>query len=458
VGLFQDMRDRGVWTAYQRYVVALEPIFERTSERGVPVSPARHAEVVVELDTRIATLFDSIQTTVPEAAKAMRVCKRKPSYRLPFKPSTPALVRYMNLRGHPVPQHFKTNKPTTQEDELRRLARNTRDPLYPLVLDYRDAKTMRTNHVHNWTPDADGRVHPIFYATATGQMEARRPNVMNAPHHKPTQGDLFRSMVQAAPDHTLLSFDYKGFHALYLAHESGDKAFERLVRMDVHSYLTAHFLRLAHADEALSWPDAQLREYLRGVKAEHKAVRNAKVKHALLGYNNGMGYRKLFAQYRDFFDKQADAKRLLELMDVLFPLATTFRRNIVEQAHEQGYLMSRFGCIRYFWEVKSWRGGPDPWSHGDDAEAAISFIQQNHAHCHLKDVMLRLAAAGWLERARFIMPIHDDLTFECPDSILDEARGGIYSEMVAPNATSGLAVDVETKQGKQWNLMREVQT
>ncbi len=490
MGLFTDLRDRGLWEGYSRYVVAMESLLAAASRRGLPVSAERHAEVSGELRTRRDALFVDMQAAVPDEVKQLKVYKRKPPVRLPFRPSKKALVRYMNFRNHRVPRHWKSQKETTAEDELRRLYRETNDPLYGYVLGYRDAQTMLSNHLHNWRPGADGRVHPTFYNTATGQLEARRPNTMNAPRHKPTQGNLFRSIVQARPGHTLLSFDYRGFHALYLAWESGDKDFERVVRLDVHSYLTAHFLRLPDCEQCLGWPDDDLRDYLARVKREYGAIRDAKVKHALLGYNNGMGWRKLFFQYRDFFDKQAEAKRLLELLDALFPRAAAFRRRIVEQAHEQGYLVSKFGCLRYFWEVKQWRGAParavakdglvtcgvevhwkkcewrgtkedfkahweqkHAWCHGDDAEAAISFVQQNHAHCHLKGVMLKLDVGGWLERAGFATPIHDDLTFECPDALVEEAVPYIRAAMEAPNPTTGLSVGVDVKAGRTWNNM-----
>jgi DNA polymerase I len=473
VGLFNDLKDRGLWDSYCAYVVRMEPLLARTSDRGLPVSADRHKELSGQLEQEMLSLYLQMQTTVPLEVKKSKLLLKEPKRGTkvdrettlmavtdgwlrvwPFKPSNQQLVRYMRYKGHAVPQHFKTKQGTTNEDELRRLAKRTGDPLYDLVLRYRDAGTVRNNHLHNWRPGPDGRVHPVFYHTATGQLEARRPNTMNAPHHKES-GQRFRSVVVAEPGHMLLSFDYRGFHALYLAHLARDRDFERLVRLDVHSYLTAHFLRLPCYENALSWPDDQLRDWLGGIKKEHHHTRNSKVKHALLGYNNGMGYRKLFATYRDFFDREREAKRFLELLDALFPTAAKYRRDTQERAHEQGFLISQFGCIRYFWEVKRYAGNNE-WKHGDDAEAAISFPAQNHAHCHLKDVMLRLDAEGWLDRAGFVTPIHDDLTFHCPDSLLDEAVPYIRGVMEEANSITKLSVGVEVKRGQSWNAMTVV--
>lgn len=456
MGLFDDMKARGLWDSYQSYVVGLEPILEATAARGMPVNPDAHKALAAKLDAEIERLLALLQM-VPDEVKPLVKCKRKPSYRKPFKPSAQGLIRYMKFRGHTVPTNWKTKKETTQKDDLARLYKQTKDGLYLLVQEYRDAKGMRSNHVKNWAPGPDGRVHPIFYHTATGQLEARRPNTMNAPNHvanNPWAQD-FRGIVQAEAGCELLSFDYKGFHALYLAHLSGDTQFQRLVRMDVHSYLTAHFLRLREADSALGWPDDKLRDYLAAIKKTHRATRDAKVKHALLGYNNGMGYRQLFFQYRDFFDNQNEAKRLLGLMDSLFPKAAQFRRDTQELAHEQGYLISQFGCIRYFWEVKRWQGGE--WSHGDDAEAAISFPQQNHAHCHLKDAIHQLNHSETLAKAGFCTPIHDDLTFNCPIELIPETIQTVKGIMEAPNPVTKLSVGVEVKRGLKWNEMKVVE-
>lgn len=476
MGLFQDLTTRGLWPSYQAYVVSLEPALEATSVRGLPVSAERHTEVCAILEQEMASQFQRMQELVPLAVKTTKTFKKRPKDGTkvaaestlvdngdgrwtrvwPFKPSNQALRRYMRAKGHPVPRHWKTNKETTNEDELRRLLKQTKDPLYQAVLDYRDAQTVRANHLHNWTPGPDGCVHPIFYHTSTGQLEARKPNTMNAPHHKPSQGDLFRSIVQSKPGYQLLVFDYKSFHALYLAWESGDKVMERMARIDLVSFATAHFLKLPHADEAVGWPDDQLHDWLSWVKREHRHVRDAKMKHAFHGYDNGMRAHGCYMRYRDYFESKREVERLLSMLDSLFSVAHAFRAQCIEQAHEQGYLVSRFGCIRYFWEVKKF-AGPGQWSHGDDAEAAASFIQQNCAHCHLKDAMLRLNALGWLARAGLSTPIHDDLTFGwCRDEDVDEASVVIRREMEQANATTSLSVRVEAKRGTKWNELVEM--
>jgi len=486
----------GLSRGYQKFVLDLEPVLEDMSARGIPVSPAEHARVTAELLATVAAADAAMQAMVPDACKQVspsrgykklpkdttgliqrwftiedeqpasmsvglqeeRWCKLKP-----WKPSQPGLVRYMKHRRHPVPRAFKTDKETTAELELRRLAKSTRDPLYLAVVEYRELKTLLSNHVSNWKPGADGRVHPTFYyETGTGQLGARRPNSMNAPRHKANQGDIFRSMIVPKEGHTLVELDYKSFHVQTLAFEARDPDLLRLGKLDIHSFLTAHFLRLGDAERLIGLADGDLGRRLAAIKREHKHTRDAKVKHALLGYNNGMGYRKCYYQYMEFFENQNESKRVFELLDSLFPRAKRYRKEICDKAHSQGYLISRFGCIRWFWEVYKWSAGK--WAYGEDHESALSFFTQNDAHCHLKEAILRCRLNGYDTRYGLINPIHDALMFEVPDALLAEAVPALAQEMerasdvlIDPEvAPTGLSVEVGVSVGKVWNRMCEI--
>jgi len=466
MGLLQDIANMGLSSGYTKFVLSLEPVLAAMSKRGIPVAPEQHAAVTATLKQQVADLEAHMNATVPDEVKKLTKWKKKPNVFLPWKPSggpNGGLIRYMKFRKHPVPRAFKTDKETTGELELRRLAKSTKDPLYPKVIEYRELKGLLTNHVKNWTPGADGRVHPTFYyETGTGQLGARRPNSMNAPKHKANQGDIFRSMIVAREGHTLVELDYKAFHVQTLAFEAQDRDLLRLGKLDIHSFLTSHFLRLPDADRLTTYCDAELDERLKAIKKQHKQVRDAKVKHALLGYNNGMGYRKCYYQYMEFFDGQNESKRIFELLDSLFPRAKQYRQRVCDLAHSQGYLISRFGCIRWFWEVYKWSGGK--WAYGEDHEAALSYFTQNDAHCTLKEAILRCRLNGYDERFGLINPIHDALMFECKDELLHEAVQSLAQEMERPSATlidpvvapGGLSVEVGVSVGKSWNRMQDI--
>jgi hypothetical protein len=519
VGLFNDLRSRGVYTGYEKYVMQLEPILEKMSRRGLPVSNENYDRVKAQLEERRAAIFDAMQTLVPEECRpfhpakgykeepdgatiggATSVKKKKGDKKivipavwgqrdieikcppdcklshpdklyethwvklLPWTPSPKNLIAYMKHRKHPIPSNYKTGKATTDQAELGRLAKKTKDLLYSVVLEYREISTVIDNHIHNWAPARDNKVHPTFYyETGTGQLASRRPNVQNAPKHKKATADIFRSMVEAPDGYTILSFDYKSFHAQTLAFEAQDKDYLRLAKLDIHSFLTAYLVREADRDRLLQLPDEELSARLRDIRGRHTSIRDQQAKRAVLGYGFGMGWRKLYMLNQESFGSQSEAKRVLDTLNGLFPKACRWRDEVRMRAHEQGYLMSRAGCIRWFWEVFKWDGSKLVPG-GDDSESAVAFLPANDAFCHIKDAMLRLEQRGLLEKYGLCNQIHDDLMFVCPDSLVGEAVSEIRMEMERPSDTlidpvvapAGLVVEVGVSSGKRWDLMKGV--
>ena len=376
----------------------------------------------------------------------------------PFRPSAMGLFRYMAHMGHEPPLN-KDGKPTTAELELKRLAKSTKDPLYNAVVDYRETLVIANNMLPNWKPGPDGRAHSTFYFDpATGQLSSRRPNTQNAPYHK-ANAAAFRALVVPRPGHILLDLDYKSFHAMTLGFEAGDKDYCRIARMDIHSFLTSYLVK---DPIPFDIPDDELVDRLAFIKNKHTFVRDYQAKRAILGYGFGMGYRKLFMLNREHFENQAAAKRVIDMLNDLFPHTSQFREDIRRKAHSQGYLLSKAGYIRRFWAVLQWQHGKG-FTPGPDSEAAIAFLPANDAFGHIKDAMIRLDEAGWLEKAGLINQIHDSLFFECPLEHEEEARVVIKAEMEKAStilinsvAPGGLVVGVGVKRGLSWDRMESV--
>jgi uracil-DNA glycosylase family 4 len=466
--LSRALKDGGLWRGYERHILKLEPILAKMSARGMPVDPARYSEVRFELSCRVDGGLERLQALVPIECKTTKTYKKKPTKILPWKPSTQQLTKYAEFRGHEIPRDFKTKKVTFDQLHLKRLYAKTRDPLYQAILEYKDATTVLSNHIVNWKPDDGGRVHSTFYYDpATGQLSSRRPNIQNAPKHKKEQGDLFRSIIRAPEGRTLIEFDYKSFHALTLGFEACDPDYMRLARLDIHSYVTAHLLRLAGRDSLLVLPDGELSARLTAIKREHKTVRDTKAKRAILGYGFGLGYKKLYEMNREDFSSQSEAKNLLAMLDVLFPRTARFRQDVRIRAHEQGYLVSRHGYIRRFWEVFRWEhspGGGKLVPGGEESEAAIAFLPANDAFGRIKEAILELESIGCLDRYGFINTIHDSLLFDCPDNLVEECLHTVWPVMEKPSqilvnpvvAPDGLACEVSASVGKSWEKMEEL--
>jgi len=472
MSIFQQLREKGLWRGYLNHIVRLEPVLVRMAERGMPVEPVAFEAVVKRLTDDFNASKELMQTLVPIECKKVKVYKRPKkdgtTQRVhPWSPSNQGLLRYIEFRGHEVPTDFKTKKKTTRAIEVQRLSRKTKDPLYAAVIQYRKSQTVLKNHVKNWKPGTDSRVHTTFYADpATGQLSSRRPNVQNAPKHDDPEfggyAKVFRSMIRAKPDHTILEFDFKSFHAQTLAFESEDKDYLRLAKLDIHSYLAAHLVHEPKAGESLSWDDKSLGDYLAWIKKNHKFTRDYKAKRAILGYGFGMGAGKLYDMNKESFDNKREAKRTIDMLDSVFPVTKAWRDAIRQKAHDQGYLISRHGYIRYFWEVYRWQYGE--WKSGDDSESAIAFLPANDAFGEIKDRMLVIADAGLDERYGMVNNVHDSLLFECPNALVSEAIPKIKLIMERPSdilispivAPHGLSVEVDVQAGADWASIKGV--
>lgn len=395
-----------------------------------------------------------------------------------FMPNSPDHVLvYMRAKKHLVPRN-KSGGETTGKLELNGLYQSTHDLLYKAVREYREISEMRGTHWKAWEPDSDDRVHPKFtFTPATGQLACYGGlNALNPP--KPKGKSLkdelaidFRRQIVARPGYRLWELDLKSAHALTLGFESRDLDYMRLSRIDVHSFVAAHLegehdLGLKRqAEQCLGWNDEQLAAFLKDVKKKYKATRDDRAKPSILGIGFGLQYRTLYRMNRESFARESDAKKVIDMIDALFPRMAKFRTSVRMLAQSQGFLLSRYGSIRWFYDVFHRDPYTGKMKSGEDSEAAIAFFPANDAFCYLKDVMIRLDGADkWLDRIGFLLQFHDALLFEMPCEYEDESIPIIYHEMTAPSATLidteaaplGLSIGASISAGKDWASMEDV--
>ena len=403
----------------------------------------------------------------------------------PFVPSggkTGQLVRYMKFKNHPIPKKFKTGEDTTEKKELERLAKKTKDPLYKCVLEYRGFEKLKSTYVDGWEPrnvNSDSRIGTVHttwtFRPATGQLSSRGPCIQNSPKHPdPENPDSpasiakanFRKIVEAPPGFKIVEFDFRSFHALTLGFEAGDRDYMRMARLDIHSFLAAHMLKLPEKDNLLSMSDDELRDFFKWLKTDskRKLIRDKKAKPALLGYGFGLGYHKMYDLNRESFSTQAESKRTIDMLNSAFPKTAKFRDDIRLKAHRESFLLSKHGYLRNFFDVYHWDAKRGMMVPGEDSEKAIAFLPANSAFGHIKDSMRRLEQKGWNEKAGFVNQVHDSLVFVMLDGLVDEAVSVIKPEMELPSkilidpdvAPDGLSCEVEASVGQNWKEMEEI--
>lgn len=380
-----------------------------------------------------------------------------------FNPDSPQqLFAYMAERRHPIPTD-RTGKRTSDDDALQRLYKSTGDELYKRTLEYRKLGKVRETYLDGkgWTPAENGRIHSTFgFGPATWQLNSKDPNIQNIPKH----GDVasrFRKLVAACPDHVLVEFDFSGFHALTLGFEAQDPTYMRLARLDPHSYLTGQFLKLEGADRWLELPWQELAEILERVKKDHKDVRDQKAKPAMHGYGFGMMGSKLHYLHPESFASREEAQHVIDLLDKAFPKIPAYREAVRAEAHKKGFLKTRYGAIRRFYDVYTWSSRDSEYRPGEQYNEVVAFRPSNNAFGKVRDVMLELEVDGSNERFELILNNHDSLLYHCPTALLDTCLEVVSTCMEKPSpklvcpvvSTEGLCVGIEAMVGKTWGEM-----
>lgn len=530
VRLFNDLRDAGVHNGYARHIVNLWPILKRMCQRGLPINLEAREVLRIKIKERSDELFAEIQRSVPLEIRGIHPTqgyKIVPSILRPafaefglatagknkcilfpdslkrlansmgflvgqwegvdrfymeksFLPnSSDQLIRLIQYLGHKVPTKLRERnddgspKETTEKKELVRLYQKTKEPIYEKILEYRALKKIESTYIEGWPTDEEGLVHSTFtFATPTGQLTSRAPNIQNGVKHGKLAKE-FNKILWARPGHTIVSFDWTAFHALTLGYCASDSSYMRLARLDIHSYLAAHLLKIPGSGQWLSLPDAELGDILGAVKEEHKSVRDKKAKPTILGYGFGLGAGKLYDMNLESFASKKEAQGIIDLLNGLFPRTAQYREDVKEEASRNGMLKSPYGYLRRFWDVYSWQqvqSGYEPkWGEkvierkgklykrtaGDESEAAIAWKPANFAYGHAKEVVLSCEEKGYLEKYRLVNWVHDELRFECPNDYISNCVSDISGEMenrsrilIDPNvAPHGLACGVEASVG-----------
>lgn len=381
-----------------------------------------------------------------------------------FSPnSSPQLMAYMTAHRHKIPQS-KEGKNTTGKKELVRLSGRYKDNFYLKVIECRELVKMKGTYIDGFRPHSDGCVHTTFtFATAIGQLSSRNPNIQNWPKHG-RLAKAARQMVAAKPGKLLSEWDFKSCHVLTLGYLANDPNYIRLARIDMHSIMTGHFLKLWRVQNILSESDQQLKERCKWLKSNerYKDIRDSKIKHAGLGIGNGLKANGLYERYMEFFSGVVEAKSILDSYEEVFPKVFEWQRRTQQLAHEQTLLQTEFGHCRYYYEVFRWDGKKGCWGHGDQGEEAISFWLSNIAFGHIREKMKELEKDGLAARYGLCDNIHDSFLFHFDEELLEEhlrlVRPILESPskvLIGPAAPEGLWIGVDCAIGRNWGEMRD---
>lgn len=424
-GIFTALEAQGLLTGYLTHKVALRPVLDGLGRRGLPVDAGLQAELRAYTVSELDQLSTTMQLMVPDEVKPVKRYKTKPDVVQPFNPgSSKQLLAYIKHRGYRVPTMVDNPaKETTGKLELERLAAETGDAVLAFVVQHRSLRKTGMDYTSGkWVPGVDGRVHATFrWGTASGQLTAVDPPVQTFPEHSGI-AKRAKAAIRAQTGHTLYKRDMTGFHSRMAGWLANDPDWYRLASLDVHSYVTAHFLHLQGADYLLELPDVDLAAELAIIKRMHSHTRNYKVKRCVHGVTFGLKARKLHRMYPDAFGSPTEAQQLIAILQRLFPKTfVAFPRWVENQIRSvtRCRLVSPFGHHRMFYDF--------------DMEQAIAYLPSNAAHCHIQAALVRLHESGALDRYEAVNFSHDALWLHPPVDKLAECDAEIKAELERPS-------------------------
>lgn len=184
-------------------------------------------------------------------------------------------------------------------------------------------------------------------------------------------------------------------------------------------------------------------------------------KQTTLGTLYGMGPSILWQTYPDDFASEADAKTEQEFLFQVLPALKEFQTESKVRAHKETFLTSPWGYRRYFYDVYVWkknRWGVWVKAEGRGADKAVAFRPQNSNAAFQRDNLLIIEDEDpWLlEYLPANLFVHDSLTFEVPEALVEKTAAVLERVMTRPiPEMNGLRCGIEIEVGKSWGDYRE---
>jgi DNA polymerase-1 len=303
-------------------------------------------------------------------------------------------------------------------------------PIIPPILDHRELSKLKGTYLDALPPliwPVTGRIHTSFnqVVAETGRISSQDPNLQNIPIRSELGMKIRRGFI-AAPGKVLIAADYSQIELRILAHLSGDPLLSAAFRdhIDVHTQTAA---------EVFSVPREQ-------VTAEQRRIAKA--------VNYGLSYGQSdFGLARTLEITRNQAAEYSRRYFQRFPTIHKFMDEIVAVARAQGGARTLLG---------RWRPIPNLMSKSPAARHAAERVAQNTPMQGTGADIIKLAMLRTTERIRregwpvqLLLTVHDELVFEAPPQLADEAGAALKQEMESVYQLS-VPLEVDIGIGTNW--------
>lgn len=340
-------------------------------------------------------------------------------------PSKVGEILFDKLQLDPKAKKTKTGQYSTSEDNLEKVAH--KHPVVRMILEYRQLKKLLTTYLTALPASinpATGRIHTNYNQTitATGRISSSAPNLQNIPVRE-NEGREIRAAFIPSPGNLFLSADYSQIELRLVADFAKEDAMIDAFAhdRDIHAITAA---KIAHKS-----PE------------EVTADERRKAKTANFGILYGI---TAFGLASRLGIPRSEAKELIDGYFESFPKIRQYMTGSVENAREQGYVVTKMGRRRYLPDINS----KNPVVRGYAERNAINAPVQGSAADVIKVAMIRI----WDEmqrlglKSKMIMQVHDELNFdvvpeELPvlQELVERNMEQAYQGEVRLTASSGVA-------------------
>ena len=419
-------------------VHALGPVLvERLSSRGMldlatnlefplvgVLARMEHAGILVDREY-LEELNDDL-------GSKMHALERKVHERAGFEfnvNSNPQLQKILfEQLGLPKTKKIKTGW-STDQSELTKI--RDAHPIVEELIEYREVAKLKTGFTDALLPLIDpktGRIHTTYLqaSASTGRLASTNPNMQNIP----IRGELGRQIRRAfiAPEgHVVLSADYSQIELRVLAHLAEDQGI-------LDAFASEHDFHAAIAAKV----------YGVDVGAVQPSMRDF-AKQFSFGIAYGMSAYGV--SQRLGIDGE-EAQAFIDAYYEQFPKVKEFLDRQVDQARVEGFTTTMFGRRRYLAELDSANYRVRAMGERMALNAPIQGSAADIIKRAMIDVDRRVISSP--ELGRMLLTVHDELVFEIPAEIVDEATDAIRELMEgAAQLRCRLAVEVHT--GPNWS-------
>ena len=399
--------DSALWNLYNEVELPLVEVLRDMEKAGVRFDTT----ILKQAEQQLTAELNELEQKIYDAAgKTFNI----------NSPMQVGQVLFDDLKLDNKAKRAKNGKYSTSEEVLQAL--KDKHPIVGMILDQRELKKLISTYISalpGYINPQTGKIHTTYNqtVTATGRLSSSNPNLQNLPIRS-ERGQLIRRAVIPDEGCLFLSADYSQIELRLMAHFSQDPHLKQafLLGQDIHAATAAKIFNVP----------------IESVTKEQRR----KAKTANFGIIYGIS---AFGLSQQLECSRQEAKQLIGDYFAAFPKVIDFIEKQKEFARTHGYVETLFGRKRYLPDILSQNSVVRSFAERNAVNAPIQGtaadiikIAMVNIHRRLKQLInpstnQRLTTND--QRPTMIMQVHDELNFNVPESMVDEVKYIVVSEM-----------------------------